>query len=467
MEVKQLYLGCLAQASYVVGSGGEACVIDPRRDVDVYLAEARERGWTIRHVVETHLHADFVSGHRDLAAATGATIHVSRAAGAAYRHDPVSEGSEIRVGGARLRVIETPGHTFDSICLLLFGPGARIPSAVFTGDTLFIGDVGRPDLAAAAGKASGRPPVSPAEQAGALYDSLHGKLLTLPDEVVVYPGHGAGSMCGRNLSTETVSTIGEQRRLNYALQPMPRDAFVTMMTTDLPEIPAYFGRDVEANREGPPLLAELPPPRPLGPEAVAARRGEGALVLDTRGSAAFGAGHVPGSIHIGLDGQFASWAGTILPAGTPLVLVGEGEDRISEAAIRLARVGIENVEGYLDGGIAAWSARGLPLARTEQITVQELAARLAEGSCRLIDVRRPPEWTAGHIDRAAPRPLAELAREASPEAGNPPPPIAVICAGGYRSSIAASLLDRAGASGVANVVGGMAAWTAAGLPVVA
>ena len=463
LEVRQLYLGCLAQASYIVGCGGEACVIDPRRDVEVYLDAANERGWTIRHVIETHLHADFVSGHRELAAATGATIHVSRAAGAGYAHHAVGEGSEIGVGGGRLRVLETPGHTPDSICLLLFGPGEAAPSAVFTGDTLFIGDVGRPDLAAAG--AAGSPAVSAEAQAGALYDSLHRRLLTLPDAVIVYPGHGAGSMCGRNLSPETVSTIGEQRRTNYALQPMTREAFVGMMTTDLPEIPAYFGRDVRVNREGPPLLAELPAPPSLRPEAVAADQAAGAIVLDTRSSAAFGAGHVPGSIHIGLDGQFASWAGTIIPAGTPLLLVADGADRIAEARTRLARVGLENVAGYLDGGLAAWYARGLPVARTEQITVQELSARLEEGSCRVLDVRRPPEWSAGHIARAAARPLSELARSESPEPGDSP--LAIICAGGYRSSIAASLLERAGSGPVCNVVGGMAAWSAAGLPVVA
>jgi len=469
MEVRQLYLGCLAQASYIVGSDGEACVIDPRRDVEVYLDAARVRGWTIRHVIETHLHADFVSGHRELAAATGATIHVSRAAGAGYPHDAVAEGSEIGVGGGRLRVLETPGHTPDSICLLLHGPGETAPSAVFTGDTLFIGDVGRPDLAAAAASAAasatGTPVASPEAQAGALYDSLHRKLLALPDAVIVYPGHGAGSMCGRNLSKETVSTIGEQRRTNYALQPMAREAFVAMMTTDLPEVPAYFGRDVRLNREGPALLADLPPPPALEPEAVAARQTGGAAVLDTRSSAAFGAGHVPGSIHIGLDGQFASWAGTIIPAGTPLLLVAEGLDRVAEARTRLARVGIESVAGYLEGGLAAWSARGLPVAQTEQITVQELAARLEEGSCRLLDVRRPPEWSAGHIARAAARPLSELGRSDSSEPGDTP--LAVICASGYRSSIAASLLERAGSGPVCNVVGGMAAWAAARLPVVA
>lgn len=468
MYFRQFYLGCLAQASYLIGSEGVAAVVDPRRDVEVYLEEAEARGLAIRHVIETHLHADFVSGHRELAAAAGATIHVSRAARAGYPHDPVGEGSEIRVGGVRLRVLETPGHTPDSICLLLFEtPDAGTPSAVLTGDTLFIGDVGRPDLAGAAAAANpaAGPPLGPREQAGQLYDSLHGKLLALPDSVVVYPGHGAGSMCGRNLSSETSSTIGEQRRMNYALQPMPREAFVDMMTTDLPEIPAYFGRDVRLNREGPSLVADLPPLAALSPEEVFRRAEAGAVVLDTRSSAAFGTAHVPGSIHIGLDGQFASWAGTLIPAGASIVLVTEGADGAEEARTRLARVGIEDVAGYLAGGIAAWSASGRPVSTTEQITVDELAARLREGRCRVLDVRRPPEWSAGHIAEALPRPLADLGA-ALPDVPSEEP-LAIICAGGYRSSIAASLFERGARGSVINVVGGMAAWSAAGLPTVA
>jgi glyoxylase-like metal-dependent hydrolase (beta-lactamase superfamily II)/rhodanese-related sulfurtransferase len=455
---RQFYLGCLAQASYLIGSEGVAAVVDPRRDIEVYLEDAAEHGLEIRHVIETHLHADFVSGHRELAAATGATIHVSRAANATYPHDPIGEGSEIRVGGARLRVLETPGHTRDSVCLLLFEtPGAPEPAAVLTGDTLFIGDVGRPDLAGVA--------ASPREQAGELYDSLHGKLLKLPDPVVVWPGHGAGSMCGRNLSKETSSTIGEQRRVNYALQPMDREAFVDMMTTDLPEIPAYFGRDVRINREGPALVSELAPLRSLSPEETARRAGEGALVLDARSSAEFGTAHVPGSIHIGLDGQFASWAGTLLPAGTPIVLVTSAAQDAEEARMRLTRVGLDDVAGYLAGGIASWSASGRPVASTEQITVDELAARLSEGSCRVLDVRRPAEWRDAHIAGAAPGPLADLGA-ALPEVPAEEP-LALICAGGYRSSIAASLFERGGRRAVINVVGGMAAWNAAGLPTVA
>ena len=463
---RQFYLGCLAQASYLVGSRGEAAVVDPRRDIEVYLEAAAAEGLEIRHVIETHLHADFVSGHRELAAATGATIHVSRAANATYPHDPVGEGSEIRVGDARLRVLETPGHTRDSICLLLFdAPDASEPSAVLTGDTLFIGDVGRPDLAAAAGGAAAGPAASPRGQAGQLYDSLHGKLLKLPDAAIVWPGHGAGSMCGRNLSRETSSTIGEQRRVNYALQPMSREAFSDMMTTDLPEIPAYFGRDVRLNREGPALVSGLPPLEPLSSEETARRAASGAVILDTRSSAAFGTAHVPGSIHIGLDGQFASWAGTLLPAGTPIVLVTSSVAEAEEARMRLARVGLDDVAGYLEGGIASWSGSGRPVASTEQITVDELAARLREDGCRVLDVRRPAEWREAHIPEALARPLADLGAELPEVAGDKP--LAIICAGGYRSSISASLLERGGRGGVINVVGGMAAWNAAGLPTVA
>ena len=463
---RQFYLGCLAQASYMIGSDGVAAVVDPRRDIAIYLEEAASRGFAIRHVIETHLHADFVSGHRELAAATGATIHVSRRARAAYPHDPVGEGSEIALGRARLRVLETPGHTRDSICLLLFeSPDAAGPSAVLTGDTLFIGDVGRPDLAGAAGGAPDAPAPTAREQAGELYDSLHGKLLALPDAVTVWPGHGAGSMCGRNLSSETSSTIGEQRRINYALQPMSREAFIDMMTTDLPEIPAYFGQDVRVNREGPPLVSDRAPLAALPPGEVRRRAAAGAVVLDTRSPAAFGVAHVPGAFHIGLDGQFASWAGTLLPPDAPIVLVTEGAEQAEEARMRLARVGLDDVAGYLAGGIAAWSDSGLPVAATEQITVDELAARLREDRCRVIDVRRPPEWDAAHIDAATARPLAQLGRSLPDlPAGKP---VALICAGGYRSSIAASLFERAGRRDVVNVVGGMAAWNAAGLPTVA
>jgi glyoxylase-like metal-dependent hydrolase (beta-lactamase superfamily II) len=454
MYFKQFYLGCLAQASYMIGDAGEAAVIDPRRDVDEYLEEARRQNLTIRHVIETHLHADFVSGHRELAARTGAKIYFGANAGATFPHVPVREGDEIRMGNVVLRFLETPGHTPESVSVVVFDEAvSRQPQAVLTGDTLFIGDVGRPDLLGAR--------MSADELAGLLYDSLHAKLLALPDATQVYPAHGAGSLCGRNISSETSSTIGEQRQGNYALKPMPKEEFVRMMTADLPEAPAYFSRDVAINREGAPDLAELPELPGLSPQYFESRQAGGGLVVDTRPSAQFGTAHVPGSLHIGLSGQFASWAGALVPPDASILLVAEDPDRVQEARTRLARVGLENVAGYLEGGIPAWEASGRPLASTEQITVDELDHRLRERSMRVLDVRRPPEWQAGHIDGAAHVPLNELAGRAGEVGGDTP--VAVICASGYRSSTATSVLERKGVRRVSNVVGGMNAWNAAQL----
>ena len=459
MYFKQFYLGCLAQASYMIGSDGEAAVVDPRRDVEEYLEEARAQGLTIRHVIETHLHADFVSGHQELAQRTGATIHFGAKANAAFPHVAVRDGDEIRMGKVALRFLETPGHTPESVSILVFDhEQSGEPQAVLTGDTLFIGDVGRPDLLGAK--------MSAGELAGMLYDSLHNKLLALPDSVAVWPGHGAGSLCGRNISKETSSTIGQQRRFNYALQPMTKEEFARMMTADLPEAPAYFGRDVEANRGGAASLAELGKPATLSPAEVDARRKAGQVILDVRFSAAFGTGHVPGAVHIGLSGQFASWAGALLPAGSPIVLVTEDDAQVAETQARLARVGIESVAGFLEGGVAAWDAAGLPLATTEQVSVDELAARIAEGGAgQVLDVRRPGEWQAGHIASAAHIPLNELAARAGQlDAARP---VSIICASGYRSSIATSLLEQKGFSHLINVVGGMNAWTAGRLDTVA
>jgi glyoxylase-like metal-dependent hydrolase (beta-lactamase superfamily II)/rhodanese-related sulfurtransferase len=455
---KQFYLGCLAHASYLVGSRGEAAVVDPRRDVEDYLAEAEREGLTIRWVIETHLHADFVSGHRELAERTGAGIAFGHRAGAAFPHRAVREGDEIVVGDVVLRVLETPGHTPESISLLVIDRAvSQEPQLVLTGDTLFIGDVGRPDLVGARG-------FSAQQMAEMLYDSLHRKLLALPDAVGVYPAHGAGSLCGRNISKETSSTIGEQRLTNYALRPMSQQEFVRLTTTDLPEQPPYFARDVEINRGGAMPLAELPLPAALAPDALRRQAEAGALVLDVRSASAFGAGHVPGSLNVGLQGQFASWAGTLVPAGQPVVLVADDEAGVREAALRLARVGLESVAGYLAGGVAAWDAAGLPLGRLEQITVDELRARVAEDPRLLVvDVRRRGEYDAGRVPGARLIPLDRLEGEASRlEAGQR---MAVICAGGYRSSAAASLLRRRGFAELSNVVGGTAAWVAAGLPV--
>jgi rhodanese-related sulfurtransferase len=328
---------------------------------------------------------------------------------------------------------------------------------VLTGDTLFIGDVGRPDLVGSRG-------LSSEHMAGLLYDSLHRKLLTLPDAVEVYPAHGAGSLCGKNISKETSSTIGAQRRTNHALQPMTREAFVAKMTADLPEQPRYFGMDVEINRRGAASLADQPRPPALDPEAFSARQRAGAVVLDVRPNVEFGAGHVPGALNVGLGGQFASWAGTLLDASREVLIVAADDARVAEAVMRLARVGLENVGGFLAGGVEAWRAAGRPLATIPQITVADLKALTAAGSdLQVIDVRRPGEYAGGHVPGAVTAPLDRL--EAEVVRLDPARPTAVICAGGYRSSAATSLLESRGFKDLRNVLGGTGAWVAAGYPV--
>lgn len=456
MYFKQFYLGCLAQASYLIGSNGEAAVIDPRRDVDDYLKEAEREGLRIKYVIETHLHADFVSGHRELAERSGAEVVFGAKAEAGFPHRAVADGDELRVGDAVLRILETPGHTPESISVLAFEKaGEAQPRLVLTGDTLFIGDVGRPDLVGKKGH-------SAEAMASSLYDSLHQKLLRLPDSVEVYPAHGAGSLCGKNLSKETSSTIGEQRRSNYALQPMPRDAFVRMLTSDLPEVPQYFPLDVEINRQGASPLAERPLPKALRAREVQAHVQQGAVVLDVRDAASYGAGHVPGSLNVGLQGQFASWAGTLVAPDRSIVIVADEAARVQEAATRLARVGIEKLAGYLDGGIATWDEAGLEVAALPQISVRELHAWLAEGrpGLRVLDVRRAGEYEGGHVPGALSTPLDRLERELPRVPGASP--LAVICAGGYRSSAATSILERHGITDIVNVAGGTNAWVAAG-----
>ena len=451
MYFQQYYLSCLAQASYMIGSEGVAAVVDPQRDVDQYLEDAAREGLKIAHVIETHLHADFVSGHRELAARTGALIYIGSETTPDFPHVPAREGTEIRFGQIILRFLETPGHTPESVCVLLVDlEHSPEPRAVLTGDTLFIGDVGRPDLS---------PHHTPQQLAGMLYDSLHEKLLPLSDEVAVYPAHGAGSLCGRNMSSDLTSTIGEQRRSNYALQPMAREAFVPMMTADLPDRPEYFSRDAELNRAGPALLDELPQARPFAPAEAWERIGSGVTALDTRPSAQFGAGHVPGSIHIGLSGQYASWAATVIGLDRPVLVVAE-QDRVSESILRLARVGIESVIGYLEGGIEAWEKAGLPIEQLPHVSVQELRENV--GKWQVVDVRRLGEWQAGHIEGALHRPLDYLTK--SLEGLDTKAPAAVCCKSGYRSSIACSLLQARGFRELYNVVGGMDAWTASGFP---
>jgi glyoxylase-like metal-dependent hydrolase (beta-lactamase superfamily II)/rhodanese-related sulfurtransferase len=460
MYFKQFYLGCLAHASYLIGSEGEAAVVDPQRDVDQYLSEAEAQGLKIKYVIETHLHADFVSGHRELAARSGAQIVIGAKAGATFPHAAVCDGDEIKLGKVILRIMETPGHTPESVSVLVIDSEVSDqPQKVLTGDTLFVGDVGRPDLAGGKG-------YTPPLMAAMMYDTLHGKLLKLSNEVEVYPAHGAGSMCGRNLSTETSSTIGEQRESNYALKPMSKDEFVRMMTTDLPDSPAYFPKDAEINRTGAPALAEVPLPASLKPHEVVQLIANDHMVLDVRSAANFGSGHLPGSFNIGLAGQFAIWAGTLIPMGMPLVIVAESAEEAREAVMRLARVGHESVKGYLDGGINAWRDAGLEVASVPQITVVDLNELVVGRTpLQILDVRRPTEYRSGHVPRAVTAPLLSLPQNISNLGLDPAMPTAVICAGGYRSSAATSILEQHGFNQLLNVNGGTAAWIDAGYAV--
>jgi hydroxyacylglutathione hydrolase len=459
MYFKQFYLGCLAHASYLIGSDGEAAVVDPQRDVEQYINEAQAQGLKIKYVIETHLHADFVSGHRELAARTGAEIVFGEKAGAQFPHRAVRDGDELPLESVKLRIMETPGHTPESICVLVTDTEvSNQPQKVLTGDTLFIGDVGRPDLAGAKG-------YTPQMMAGMLYESLHDKLLPLDDAVEVYPAHGAGSMCGRNMSAETSSTIGQQRQFNYALKPMSKDEFVKMMTTDLPEAPAYFSKDAEINRSGAQPLDALSRPAALSPQEICKSAAQGQVVLDVRTAAEFGAGHVPGSLNIGLGGQFAMWAGCLIPMSAPIVLVAESEESVAEAQMRLARIGMENVKGYLDHGVYGWDQAGLEIAYVPQITVAELRDLLAQGNLQVVDVRRPTEYASGHVPSAITAPLTKL-RETLPGLGlDPSKWTAIICAGGYRSSAATSIMQPLGFSNLLNVAGGTSAWVGAGYDV--
>lgn len=456
MILKQFYLGCLAHASYLIGDEQTqtAAVVDPQRDVEQYLKEAAGRGLEIRHVFLTHFHADFVAGHLELRERTGAAIYLGARAQAEYPFTPVKDGDTVEFGSVRLRAMETPGHTPEGICLLVYDlqKDPKNPQAVLTGDTLFIGDVGRPDLMASVG-------VSADELAGMLYDSLQNKLLPLPDETLVYPAHGAGSRCGKHLSTDTVSTLGVQRRHNYALQPMTKQEFVKLVTANQPEAPAYFGYDAMLNRRERSTLEdslerEL---RPLMLKEVLRLQTEGAQLLDVRDPADFAGGHVCGSFNIGLGGKFASWAGTMLARERPIVLIAEpGRER--EAAMRLGRIGFDHVAGYLKDGMAALDAAPERVSRTDRITASALAEGLASTEPPLVlDVRDEDEWNEDRIDGSVNIPVArlgertgELPRDRS---------IAVHCASGYRSSIAASILEREGFARVMDLVGGIEAWS--------
>lgn len=461
MFLKQYYLGCLAHASYLVGdeATGTAIVVDPQRDVQQYLDDARDRGFSIRHVFLTHFHADFIAGHLELRDRCGATIHLGSQAKAEYVFTPMSDGNTLEFPSLRTQVLETPGHTIESISLLLFdGENPQHPRAVLTGDTLFIGDVGRPDLRASLGW-------SAAELGAHLYRSLRDKLLPLPDDTLVYPAHGAGSLCGKNLSRETVSTIGEQRRFNYALQPMTEEQFVALVTADQPDAPPYFTRDALLNtREHPTLeqtLAEVL--RPIDLDELLSAASSGAQILDVRHPDSFARAHLAGSLNIGLDGQFATWAGTILDPERPVVLIAD-HGRDFEAATRLGRIGFDRIQGYLHGGMEALAERPDLLISTDRVAPAAISSRLAaaEGVPLVLDVRSPAEWEAKRIVGSRNLPLSRLSQRIKDLPADQE--IVVLCAGGYRSSIAASLLWREGLKKVAEITGGMAAWEAAQLP---
>jgi len=453
MQFEQFFLACLAHASYLLASKGEAVVVDPQRDVQIYLDAAAQHDVAIKYIFETHLHADFVSGHRELAQRTGAQICMGASAGAQFPHKPLRDGDEIPFGDCRIRVLETPGHTPESICLVVFDPeNGNAPKMVLTGDTLFIGDVGRPDLS---------PSHTPQQLAGMMYDSLHQKLLTLPDDTVVYPAHGAGSLCGRNMRADKFSTIGTERMSNPSLQINTRDEFIHQLTSNLPARPEYFLRDAEINRLGAIALDELVPLQAFTPAELVDAMEQGVVALDIRHQDQFAQSHVPGSINVPLGGQFASWAGAVVGLNTPLVLIAESDSQVDEARTRLARVGIEVVCGHLAGGVDAWIREGLGSASVTQISVEQLADRTAQYS--IIDVRRDPEWQSGHIHQAKHHALDDF-RKSLPSLAHDSP-VAVHCKSGYRSMIACSLLQRAGFTNVTNITGGYDAWTAASLPV--
>jgi hydroxyacylglutathione hydrolase len=463
MILKQFYLNCLAHASYLIGDEQTraAAVVDPQRDVDQYLAFAAEHDLRIGHVFLTHFHADFIAGHLELRDRVGATIYLGAAARAEYQFTALRDGDIVDLGRVRLKALETPGHTAESISVVVYDVdrSATEPQAVLTGDTLFVGDVGRPDLRVALGW-------SASDLGGLLYDSLRDKLLTLPDQTGVYPAHGAGSLCGKALSKETHSTIGEQRRSNYALQPMSKTAFVDLVTADQPDAPSYFTYDAVLNsRERPTLDETLERIKPLTLDQLLALQAVGAQVLDTRDPAEFAAAHLRGSINIGLGGQYATWAGTVLSREKPIVIIAD-PGREHESAMRLGRIGFDQVVGYLEDGLRGIESQPELLMSTERLSAQVAAERIAasagERAPLVVDVRAPGERNQKRIGGSIGMPLTHLGERLSELPADRP--LLVHCAGGYRSSIAASLLQSHGFTKVSEIAGGIAAWDAGNLP---
>ena len=461
MFLKQYYLGCLAHASYLIADERtkQAMVVDPQRDIEQYLKDAERGGYSIKYVALTHFHADFLAGHIELRNRAGAQIVMGSRAQAEFEVRHVQENDELDLGDVRVRILETPGHTPEGISLLVFDltKSDTVPHAVLTGDTLFIGDVGRPDLLASIG-------VTADELADMLYHSLH-KLRELPESTLVYPAHGAGSMCGKNLSKDTVSTIGEQRKFNYALQPMSLEDFKRLVTADQPEAPDYFVYDAIKNRqERPDLAATLKTSlRALAVDEVVLLKNQGAQVVDVRDAADFEGAHFAGAINIGLQGKYATWCGSILSHEQPIIVIAEAGNE-EEAVMRLGRIGFDNVTGYLRDGMAALEARPELVRKVPRITAPALAAQLAEPQPPFVlDVRTEKEWNAGHLACSHNIPLTHLRERLAEVPTNRP--VAIHCEGGYRSAIGASLLFGAGRTNVTDLVGGIKAWSASKLPV--
>ncbi|HIH26530.1 MAG TPA: MBL fold metallo-hydrolase [Methanoregulaceae archaeon] len=452
MIIQQFFIPGLAHSSYIVAGNRTCAVIDPERDAGRYVNAAREMGVRITHILETHLHADFISGHLDLADATGAGISVSRSANCAFSHTPLSEGDEVLLEDIRFSVIETAGHTPEHICFVATDTSrGPTPVALFSGDTLFVGDVGRPDLF----------PGRAEELASSLYDNLHTKIMALPDECEVYPAHGMGSLCGRAMAAKRTSTIGYEKKYNYALRITSRGEFIRALTSDMPAAPDHFTRCSETNRAGPTLMRDLIQPVPIEPKSLAGRiRADDALFLDVRSYLAFSGMHIPGAWHIDLAGNFATQAGWILPPGKDLLLVVEDRKQAEEAALQLHRVGFDRVTGYIEGGMLVWGTAALPISRVPVISPEEAHALIRSDEAILIDVRSQEEWQDGHAEGSIHIPWHDL-RTRYTEL-DPAQQYIIMCRGGQRASIAVSILKRHGFGRIYNLGGGYTAYQRAG-----
>ncbi|MEX1003720.1 MAG: MBL fold metallo-hydrolase [Crocinitomicaceae bacterium] len=460
MKIEQIYTGCLAQGAYYIESNGEAAIIDPLREVQGYIDMARERGAKIKYIFETHFHADFVSGHVTLAKETGAPIIYGPTAQPNFEAVIAEDGQEFKLGKVTIKVLHTPGHTMESSTYLLLDESGK-EHAIFSGDTLFLGDVGRPDLAQKAAS------MTQEELAGILYESLRNKIMTLPDDVIVYPGHGAGSACGKNMSKETIGSIGHEKKNNYALRAdMSKDEFIKEVTEGLANPPAYFPLNVKMNKEGYEDIGEVLKRADTGlsPEAFEAAANEtGAIILDVRHQSEFSKGFIPRSIFIGIDGGFAPWVGALIKdVNQPILLVSD-EDRLEEVITRLSRVGFDKVIGYLKGGFEAWKKADKEIDRLENISAEKLAEkRKSNENISIIDVRKPSEYEAEHITSAKTAPLDDLNDYLS--VFDEKNTHYVHCLGGYRSVIASSLLKARGIHNIVDVLGGYKALAETDLP---